>query len=219
MPITRLTPGSTFTFTSTSGSTDSISFINGTEAPFSYIFRNGIVTGVSNLNSASNTAYDIKDFASIINNAELYNIGTYRYGFRQISDAGTYNVDNSNINKYELIRNGSLFVIEGNGVIVQLPYKVPNLEGTCIKIINNGSFNTTIWIDPNDWGTLYYNFINFDLLPTFRGNIGSDTDGYLTTYGFLLNTTSPYASIELMSLGNSWLVTSYTGTWAYQDIN
>jgi hypothetical protein len=199
MPITKLTPGSTYTFTAGSGSTDSISFIGGTETPFNYVFRNGIITGVTNINSASNGAYSIKDLTSLNNQAELHNNGTYRYGFRQIA-TGSWDVSNNNIDKSKLIQNGSLFVVTGNeNTIITLPHTAPNLSGTVVRIVkvNDGSNSLEIKTKAPAENVFkgYTNSTNtLEQAPT-------------------LYTTNQYAAIELMSSGSTWIVLSRTGTW------
>lgn len=201
MPITRLTSGGTFTFTATSGSTNSISFIGGTETPFNYVFRNGIVTGVTNINSASNGAYGINDLTSLNNQAELHNNGTYRYGLKSIN-TGSWDVSNNNIDKSKLIQNGSLFLISNTGNVgIILPHTAPDLNGTMVKIIKNNAdtFNCLIGVNYN---SPYQDY--------FLGRIGTAKTG-----GFYINTTERYASIELISSGSKWLVSSYTGNWQF----
>lgn len=201
MPITRLTSGATFTFTAGSGSTDSISFIGGTETPFNYVFRNGIVATVSNLSSASNGAYGIKDLTSINNQAELHNTGTYRYGFRQLA-TGSWDVSNSNVDKSKLIQNGSLFVVSGNETTtdITLPVNVPGLDGTIVKIINT---NTSIACEL--FVRTYTSFgVRF---------VGANISGSTADVGSFIYTNKQYASIELLASSSCWIITSYTGTW------
>lgn len=199
MPITRLTSGGTFTFTATSGSTNSISFIGGTETPFNYVFRNGIVTGVTNINSASNGAYGIKDLTSLNNQAELHNNGTYRYGFRQI-DTGSWDVSNNNINKSKLVQNGSLFVVIGNqGTTITLPHTAPDLSGTVVRIVKTNDH----WTDIKTTATTP--------TKTFYGQM---SPGYnILSSGSYINSSDSYATIELLSSSSIWIVLSYTGRW------
>ena len=201
MPITRLTSGGTFTFTATSGSTNSISFIGGTETPFNYVFRNGIVTGVTNINSASNGAYGIKDLTSLNNQAELHNNGTYRYGFRQI-DTGSWDVSNNNIDKSKLIQNGSLFVITGNQpTIITLPHTAPDLSGTVVRIVKTNEWTTQIKTTAAAPTKTFYGHMNTNGIP--------ESGSYITS-------GEPYATIELLSSGSIWIVLSYTGAWQIQ---
>jgi hypothetical protein len=201
MPITRLSSGGTFTFTATSGSTNAISFIGGTETPFNYVFRNGIVTGITNLNSASNGAYGIKDLTSLNNQAELHNNGTYRYGLKSIA-TGSWDVSNNNIDKSKLIQNGSLFIVDGDQTTtITLPHTAPDLNGTIVKVIkvNSDIYELTI----KTKGT--------------AGNeiIGANISGSAnSTQGKQIYTFRQFSAIELMHSGSNWIVTSYTGAWS-----
>ncbi len=213
MPITKLTAGGTFIFTSASGSADTVAFAGGTETPFNYMFRNGIVTGISNINSASNDAYNVVNYTAIDNSAELYNRGTYRYAYRPIDPAitPTFSLTSSAVgsttNKSVLASYGSLIIVSGSATAtIELPYDVHALDGTIVKIVRTDTTSNNLTIKTPVASGI-----------RFIGNIG------IATYtGYQLQSSSSYASIELLavrvgSTGNlhRWLVTSYTGTWAF----
>ena len=201
MPITRLTAGSVYTFTPTSGSTDKISFINGTESPFDYIFRHGIITGVSDLIvSSSNYAYNITNYTSLDNHAEFHNRGTYKFRYNTIDSnvTSSYNVANSNINRVNLIGHGSLFVILGSGsCTVTIPRGSDlELEGTMIKIFKQDSGSGDIRVQTTD--TFGYSFM------------GSILTNYTSSK---ISSTDPYCSVELINCKTDWMMTSALGTW------
>ena len=207
MPITKLTAGGTFIFTSTSGSVDTVAFAGGTETPFNYVFRNGIVTGISNINSASNEAYNIMSYTAIDNSAELYNRGTYRYAYRPIDPSVTTTASfaNNNANKSVLASSGSLIAVNGTAAAtIELPHSVRALDGTIVKIVRTESTTNLLTIKTTA-----------ATVDKFRGNIGTGV-----FVGNRLQSNSPYATIELLAVSvgvdlHEWLVTSYTGTWAF----
>jgi hypothetical protein len=199
MPISRLTPGSTYTFTTVSSSTDTISFINGSETPFNYVFRQGIVTGIDDFHvSSSNPIYAINNFASIENNAELFNRGTYRYELRSINSnlTSSYDVSFNNTDKSKLVAHGGLFVIDGsNPCTIILPHTATSLDGTCIKIIRNSHILTDTYIRTTS--VVGDRFLNINQ----QKHTGAAAVSQI------------YPTIELISLGQSWICTSYTANW------
>ena len=203
MPITKLTPGATFRFTTTSGSTETVAFAGGTETPFNYVFRNGIVTGISNITSGSNPAYNIQNYTSIDNSGELFNRGTYRYSYLPIDSTTTSSISFTNQRKQELVENGSLVAISGSDFCqVYLPTDVHALSGTCMKIIRTGvSTNSLVVRTAEDSGI------------RFKGNLNSPLS--TLTQGTSVQSSTSYATIELISTGEYWLVTSVTGDWLF----
>ena len=203
MPITKLTPGATFRFTTTSGSTETVAFAGGTETPFNYVFRNGIVTGISNIASGSNPAYNIQNYTSIDNSGELFNRGTYRYSYLPIDSATTSSISFNNQRKQELIENGSLVAVSGSGYFeVYLPTNVHALSGTCMKIIRTGTSSNALVVRTAETTGI-----------RFKGNLNNPASP-LTT-GTNIQSSTSYATIELISTGEYWLVTSVTGDWLF----
>lgn len=179
-----------YQFTTARNSTDTISLIAGTDAPFRQDFYGGITAHTRSLFDTTTTP----DPVTIDNHGIYLNRGLIQYKMGADRTKHPYinsdTVVTSSITSYDqLLISGSLYVISGSGdhhfILPQ-----PDLKtGVVVKIFKNSGDSNLITINPY---------------------LSSKINNALTK-----SCSDPYCSVELISMHSNpgWAIVSSIGTW------
>ena len=179
-----------YQFTTARNSTDTITLIAGTDAPFRQDFYGGIVAHTRSLFDTADTPdpVTIDNYGIYLNRGLVqYKMG---YDITQHPYINSLMVVTSSIDTYDkLLISGSLYVISGSGdhhFILPQPDLKP---GVVVKIFKNSGDTNLITINPISTGKI---------------------NNALTK-----SCSDPYCSVELISMHSNpgWAIVSAIGTW------
>ena len=179
-----------YQFSTARNSTDTITLIAGTDAPFHQDFYGGITAHTRSLfdTAESPNPVTIDNYGIYLNRGLVqYKMGTDRLKHPYINSE---TVVTSSINTYDkLLISGSLYVISGSGdhhFILPEPDLKP---GVVVKIFKNSGDANLITINPSSTGKI---------------------NNALTK-----SCSDPYCSVELISMHSNpgWAIVSAIGTW------
>ena len=179
-----------YQFTTARNSTDTITLIAGTDAPFRQDFYGGITAHTRSLFDTAESPNPV----TIDNHGIYLNRGLIQYKMGSDRTQHPYinseTVVTSSIDTYDkLLISGSLYVISGSGdhhFILPLPNSKP---GVVVKIFKNSGDANLITINPISTGKI---------------------NNALTK-----SCSDPYCSVELISMHSNpgWAIVSSIGTW------
>jgi hypothetical protein len=182
-----------YQFTTARNSTDTISLIAGTDAPFRQDFYGGITAHTRSLFASADTPNPV----TIDNHGIYLNRGLVQYKMGYDRTQHPYinsdTVVTSSITSYDqLLISGSLYVISGSGdhhFILPSTSELSNKPGVVVKIFKNSGDANLITINPNGTGKI---------------------NNALTK-----SCSDPYCSVELISMHSNpgWAIVSAIGTW------
>ena len=179
-----------YQFTTARNSTNTISLIAGTDAPFHQDFYGGITAHTRSLFDTADTP----DPVTIDNHGIYLNRGLVQYKMGQGTIYQPYinseTVTTSSITSYDqLLISGSLYVISGSGDHHFILPAASVKPGVVVKIFKNSGDANLITINPD-------------------GN--SKINNELTK-----SCSDPYCSVELISMHSNpgWAIVSAIGTW------
>lgn len=179
-----------YQFTTARNSTDTISLIAGTDAPFHRDFYGGITAHTRSLFDTADTPNPVT-----IDNYGIYlNRGLVQYKMGQGTTYQPYinseTVTTSSITSYEqLLISGSLYVISGSGDHHFILPAASDKPGVVVKIFKDSGDANLITINPAG---------------------SSKINNALTK-----SCSDPYCSVELISMHSNpgWAIVSAIGTW------